>query len=331
MNITPVSAADISIVVQGAVSKETTPECLCSLRDVFPGAEIILSTWEGTDAAGLEFDKLVLSKDPGAQTGDESANIPNNVNRQIVSTKAGVALAERRYILKTRTDIRFYGSSFLSYFGKYDEVPPYLFKNRLIICDFYTRDPRASKVCFHPSDWLTFGNADDVKKYYLGLELQTVEDAEWFKHHKKQEKIYVTFLSRYTPEQHIFLSFLRRYRDIPFDYHCQYSREQQELSEKLMASCFTVLDYQEQLEIEFTKYFPNRVRERNTLLRHRRWKATYERYCLNVRSWGWRRYLIAAGTNEKLIALRALCARILSFLHLKEPMKRFFGLFGYGK
>lgn len=321
----------ISIIAQGAVTPEITARCLKQLRAVFPCAQLILSTWVGTDVSGLDFDKVVFSADPGAQTGYETVNIPNNVNRQIISTKAGLAAADREFILKTRTDILFHSSRFLEYFGKFDNAPPLLFKNRLLICDFYTRSPRASEICFHPSDWIAFGNADDIRMFYSNLELQSDENAGWFKSHVKKEKKYLNFLSRYTPEQHIFLSFLRQYMTVDFDYNCQCSKEQIKHSEKLFAECFVVLDYKKQLDITFTKYSPNRVRERNTLLRHKHWKAVYEHYCLDISSWSWKRYLIAADLSRMLIALRAFCARMLSFMHLKEPLKRFLGLFGYGK
>ena len=64
---------DITVVVQGAVDREKTPICLQSIRRMLPGAFIILSTWEGTDVDGLEYDDVVLSEDPG---GFDEFNIP---------------------------------------------------------------------------------------------------------------------------------------------------------------------------------------------------------------------------------------------------------------
>ena len=60
---------DISLVVQGAVTP-VTKAVLNSLRAIFPGAELILSTWEGSALDGLSYDKAVLSPDPGPQVAD---------------------------------------------------------------------------------------------------------------------------------------------------------------------------------------------------------------------------------------------------------------------
>ena len=65
MIVGSIDTKDISIVVQGAVDPKNTPKCLTSIRKYLPGAEIILSTWEGTDCTGLDYDVLVLNKDPG--------------------------------------------------------------------------------------------------------------------------------------------------------------------------------------------------------------------------------------------------------------------------
>ena len=91
---------EISVVVQGAISgKSTDPEhyqitkkVLQSIRKYLPGAEIILSTWKGSDVKGLDYDQLVESDDPGAVLLGEYNGVKafNNLNRQIVSSKAGL-------------------------------------------------------------------------------------------------------------------------------------------------------------------------------------------------------------------------------------------------
>ena len=68
-----VATSDISVVVQGAIAGPSkdgkaypTRDCLLSIRRRLPGAEIILSTWKGSDVTGLDYDQLVLNDDPGA-------------------------------------------------------------------------------------------------------------------------------------------------------------------------------------------------------------------------------------------------------------------------
>ena len=95
---------DISVIVQGPImggAERLTGRAIESVRRVLPGAEIILSTWHGSDTGALACDALVLSDDPGAtnwlRRGDAAAldKKLNNGNRQIVSTRAGLARATR--------------------------------------------------------------------------------------------------------------------------------------------------------------------------------------------------------------------------------------------
>ncbi|MFN3393310.1 MAG: WavE lipopolysaccharide synthesis family protein, partial [Candidatus Thermochlorobacter sp.] len=105
MKVGIVETSDISIVVQGPIvsNKDFYPngwtnEALRRMRIHFPGAEIILSTWKGSNVDGLDYDVVVFNDDPGSAM---SRNRPYNVNRQIVSTKNGLAKASRKYALKT--------------------------------------------------------------------------------------------------------------------------------------------------------------------------------------------------------------------------------------
>ena len=86
-----IKTEDISVVVQGAINKEETPKCLKSIRKFLPEAEIILSTWEGSDISAIDglYDVLLLNKDPGCgyYYKNESGIKSNNLNRQLVSTR----------------------------------------------------------------------------------------------------------------------------------------------------------------------------------------------------------------------------------------------------
>ena len=85
MVVKMIETKDIAVVVQGAIDKENTPKCLMSIRKFLPDAEIILSTWEDSDVAGLDYDNLLLNKDPGGYRHDfavyNSSRSMNNFNR----------------------------------------------------------------------------------------------------------------------------------------------------------------------------------------------------------------------------------------------------------
>lgn len=109
---------EVTVVVQGAVDPVCAAKCLSSVRKYLPGAEIVLSTWEGTNTSMLDYDEVVLNTDPGPS--DLVRLYPfehvNNINRQIVSTREGIRRASRKYVLKLRSDMLVKGQGFLKYY-----------------------------------------------------------------------------------------------------------------------------------------------------------------------------------------------------------------------
>ena len=175
----PIITKDISVVVQGAVDKKKTLKCLKSLRKKLPDAEIILSTWIGSDVTifkGL-YDILVFNDDPGSYNMSEVTWKTNNVNRQIVSTINGVKKATRKYVLKLRTDLVINNTDFLKHYNEIMKNPlkrekPYsVFKNRVMIDTYFTRNSEYNSctqcgLCFHPSDLWLFGLKDDIENLF---------------------------------------------------------------------------------------------------------------------------------------------------------------------
>lgn len=320
---TVINSKQISIVVQGGIIEPFTDKCIKNLRVCFPDSEIILSTWIGSSISGINIDKVIFSPDPGAVIVDKVAGTLNNVNRQLISTQAGLKAATRCYILKTRTDILFENTNFLSYFGKYDNIKSPYFQNRLLICNYYTRNPRVFSACFHPSDWIVFGRASDVNNYYSNIPLMTTEDETWFLHHPKKFNFFTNYICRFTPEQHIFLSFLKNYHNISCN--CYYDQNSELIikTEKTFAQCFIVLDYQKHLLIKFSKYNPNRYLEKYTLISHWQWKALYAHYCCKKISLYWIFYRIRGSILKRLVLLKKICICILDCLGIKEVIKSF--------
>lgn len=141
--------ADISVIVQGAINREWYIRISSSIRQFLPGAEIVVSTWSGTDISGLDYDKVVMNDDPGAIISHflETGLTVNNINRQIVSTRNGIKESLKTYIIKLRSDSFLQGTDFLYYFKKYasdDQIlmfepinPNGKFKNRYCFNDFF--------------------------------------------------------------------------------------------------------------------------------------------------------------------------------------------------
>ena len=204
-----IDTKDISVVVQGGIDQKYTSDCLKSIRKHLPDSEIILSTWEGPNIDGLNYDIIIFNqKIENNLIHNEILNIINNSNRQIISTQNGIKKASKKYILKLRTDSLLLNNNFLEYFYEFpNRNNKYIgFKNRIIVPSVYSREySNDIKLClpFHTSDFYFFGLADDIKDYILNTEL--LKDNELSGFYLKYNNLAPSknFKWKYPTEQHI--------------------------------------------------------------------------------------------------------------------------------
>ena len=197
-----IDTKDISVVVQGAIDKEYTADCLKSVRKHLPGSEIILSTWEGSDIEGLDYDILVLNKDPGANDLIRKyiTSHINNINRQVTSSYNGFDKASKKYGLKLRSDMIIKGVNFIKYYAKFgnSNIRNSYFKQRILFNEQTTID-----IPYILGDWWCFGLTDDLKKYY-NIPLYNYKlNEEYFlveENYNKRPKL-ADVVTRYIPEQ----------------------------------------------------------------------------------------------------------------------------------
>lgn len=282
MVVKMISSKDITVVVQGAIDKENTPKSLKSIRKYLPDAEIIISTWEGSDVSNLDFDVLVLNKDPGAEICDRVYNIKNNVNRQIISTINGLKKSTRKYAMKLRSDIIIKNTNFIKKFSKFDNFrcdDCKIFKNRVIINNLYCANPKLTNFPFHISDWVQFGLLEDLINLW-DIPLQSkYEGCEYFNNNPRPKNdIIPTWLMRYVPEQHIGISCLRK-NGVKFncENYSDLSDENLKLSEQFFANNFVILDY-ENYGIKFLKYNPYKWDYKKQMT-YFLWLEIYKKYC----------------------------------------------------
>ncbi len=163
-----INCRDISIVVTGKLVLNdsdkgfSTNAVLKSIKETMPEATVILSTWKGEPTEGLAFDCLILNDDPGPlpNKGQNDTH-----NRQIVTSRSGIAACNTTYCVRMRTDTKLAKPLFLNYFensqnfflGKYK-----LFRKRIVTCSYFSRNPRTSGMLFHPSDLFHFGLTEDL-------------------------------------------------------------------------------------------------------------------------------------------------------------------------
>lgn len=280
MIINNIDTKDISVVVQGAIDKVNTPICLKSIRKYLPGAEIILSTWEGSEVDGLDYDILVLNEDPGNYICDEVYKVYNNVNRQIVSTKNGLKKATKKYAIKIRSDMEIIGTGFLNYFGKFKKrcEECKILKERVIINNLYCANPLKTNFLFHVSDWVFFGLLEDILNIW-DIPLQSEDVALYFKKHNKPTVDSVkSWLFQFIPEQYIWINFLKK-NDVSFTftYYNDINETNLTLSELSFANNLIILNY-EQFGIKFLKFDPYKWNY-NAQYNYYDFLNLYKKYC----------------------------------------------------
>ncbi|MEI0799645.1 WavE lipopolysaccharide synthesis family protein [Brachyspira intermedia] len=284
-----IDTKDISVVVQGGIDQKYTSDCLKSIRKHLPDSEIILSTWEGSDADGLDYDIIIFNKKIEKNFIDnEVLNLVNNTNRQIISTQNGIKKASKKYILKLRTDSLLLNNNFLKYFDKFqNRNKKYIgFKNRVIVPSVYAREySNDIKLCltFHPSDFYFFGLEEDIKDYLLDVEL--LKDNElsgfYFKYNNLVPSKNFTWI--YAPEQYICTSWaIKRFNNIHFHDWSDINYKNYKDSLNILYNNFTFLDL-EQSGITNTKHswaFENSDKI-DGLITYRRFLQRYYELCSN--------------------------------------------------
>ena len=296
-----IDSKDISVIVQGPINKSETPKCLKSIRKYLPDAEIILSTWEGSDVSNLDYDILVLLEDPGTVLIEEFKHIKtfNNLNRQLVSTQAGLKKASRKYAMKLRSDLIFTSDKFLEYFDKFEAkgCDYNLFKHKILTTVLFTRfNIKTGKfgsrvlIPFHISDWWLFGLKEDLDTYFMATELvKEPEFTNYFDLRENREKHtpYVKARFKFAPEQYFGYScFARNFDDIYMEDAADYSEELMEKFRQVLVNNFIVLEFK-QSGIYLNKYQYSKNEKLSGdqyigLYNFWRYENEYKKYCDNT-------------------------------------------------
>lgn len=176
-------ARQLSIVVQGELS-DLSAQALRTYRSLAPQAQLIVSTYEhGAPFAhrlqrqGLA-DDVVLSPDPGPlpPTVKSPTAGENNLNRMLVTTQAGLAVASRALALKVRSDARVDPCRVMARWAAEGD------DHRLLFASRYTRHPFGiNGYLFHVSDWISFGRTERTRRYWQAP-MMDLRSATHFEH-----------------------------------------------------------------------------------------------------------------------------------------------------
>lgn len=174
-----------SLVLQGPVharSERLAEHC----RRHFPKSQIIISTWEPSTSRGQDLldsgtiDRLIINDDPGAlpPTVKSPTARENNLNRMIVSSRAGIEACDEDIVLRVRSDAWVDPLAALQTWQGYGGLAD----GRLLFASRYSRHPfGVNGYLFHLSDWITLGRRADCLAYW-SAPLMRAEEATRFDH-----------------------------------------------------------------------------------------------------------------------------------------------------
>lgn len=243
-----IHSSEICVVVQGEVEGRAVRKCLRSVKKFLPEARVLLSTWRGENTSGLEAwcDEIIFNEDPGARSFAPQPRALNNVNRQMVSTLAGLERAGRKYALKLRTDFYLQDNSFLRYFDAFPLMDEKwrCFNRRVIACSVFSRmfsDENGLPTPFHVSDFFFFGETADLAAYFATPPMPAGDMGD-YAGFVKNTRPYSATSYRYTPEQYYCYSFAKRkFPHIQFRDMTDVTAENQEQSRQILLNNFIFL------------------------------------------------------------------------------------------
>ena len=182
------SISDVAILIQGPIS---TVKALGDLKETidiytstFPGSQIVLSTWEDSLTFPDEFLKenninLVLTKDPGLSW-------PNNLTRQMLSTRNGLnamEISDETMVVKTRADQRFTNPFALDFMQSM--IREYPGKGRVWTTDYGTGRYRIYGL----SDQMQFGYYRDLLNYWNATSVEELHRVVLSREHSFDSEI----------------------------------------------------------------------------------------------------------------------------------------------
>lgn len=291
-----ISFSDFTVVVQGPVhgspndvpEAQITANAIQSVRSLMPGAEIILSTWKGTDCSHLDYDYLIENDDPGGtyyHTSEKGKM--NNNNRQIVSTRNGVLKASRKFTMKLRSDCKLTHTGFTAYLDQYNAKNNFsIFENRVLTSTVFTKDPRKIPILYHVSDIFQVGLTTDMQLLWdipLQPEPHTTRYVADSKIIWNEPYPYDNYKMRYASEQYIWMAACSKKNiDLQLDYYAQLPCNKIVRGEKSLIANFVFLE-PDKLGLELPEKMHEHLNN-PTLYTFKDWENLYKRYCLKKES-----------------------------------------------
>lgn len=205
-----IDSRQLTVILQGPMfeaGEDIAARAIQSVQMYMPEAQIILSTTDSNTCPQIKGVQWV--GDASASHFDDVNGNVNNVNKLISTMVNGLAIAEREYCLKLRTDHVLCSAALLEHIGS--ALSGRLFAGRIGVSNLFLRNPTKLTYLFHLSDTLQFGRAEDLRRLWgIG---PIPADFVYLEHGPRTNPFgtfqgYTSF--RLLPEQAIFLRFAQK-------------------------------------------------------------------------------------------------------------------------
>lgn len=260
-----ISNNEITFVITGYVPHNDdadTHTCVRSIRDLFPGSQIILSTDKGPNLDGYDVDVVVQSDDPGGihehdeVVAKEDFSNPKfkkqaiySTNRQIVSISQGLKHVKTKYSCRIRTDFQFVNNNMLEYIDRYDQYDEkyHYLNQRILITSYNTHrfesEQDTNRQVFFIGDFVFCGLTQDMITLF-DIPLIDQYDLTDFHIDGRKDKYNRTCRTHYPTEQYFGMNLLKK-QGLDVDLvHCKYvSPELINLHNRYLANNFVVLNF----------------------------------------------------------------------------------------
>ena len=238
-----IPSREITFVLQGPIISDgnTTKKSCESIRKYFPDSKIILSTWKNSNSQYLNIDEKIETEDPGANhLYYEDGKVLNNINRMIVSSLRGLVSSKTKFSVKLRSDMYLQSNNLLNLLGIINKTSCNYSRKKIIIPSNMAINPdRELKLLFHPSDNFFAGLTEDLIDLF-DIPLMSENQMTYFKNNKVERKNNIPILSKYTCEQYLFLSFIKKKIKINLKNAFDFNKENKIIHDEVFSNLFAM-------------------------------------------------------------------------------------------
>lgn len=241
-DMSSISLDQITVLIQGSFN-DGTVRTIERLRVQSPVTPVVLSCWEyNRDLVSQtcpEGVTIVFSDDPG------SPSIPSfkidNIRRQIVSTRAGLAHTRTPWVVKIRSDTSIDLHQLAELTSLCTPVPAHtsaLFSQKIVATSLTTLDEVRSGFYFHVCDWVYLGRTEDVAAVF-SAPLPEGELLTYFQYANPAPE----YCSRYRSESYLIYHLVRDKLGIDYPYSGHQDLKLANLSHQVIKANFAIVNY----------------------------------------------------------------------------------------